>query len=194
MLLIAREEKSKPLPKKRARKSRFIKIGKDKVLKENNYTLEEGIQTYTGSDFEKLARSLPRIKAAKNAFMLFSAAKRPSLPRNLRADQAMAELGLMWATLPDDEKEPFMRKAKHDKIRHEKELLERKKLLQQMKQEQEDHALAMMLAQESLGNERAEPKLRKPKSTDRKPAAVNHELEKKLRVTRMKRTGLILVS
>ena len=48
-----------------------------------------------------------------------------------------------------------MRKAKHDKIRHEKELLERKKLLQQMKQEQEDHTLAMMLAQESLGNERA---------------------------------------
>ena len=118
--------------------------------------------------------------------MLFSAAKRPSLPRNLRADQAMAELGLMWATLPDDEKEPFMRKAKHDKIRHEKESLERKKLLQQMKQEQEDHALAMMLAQESLGNERPKrSKLRKPKSADRKPAAVNHELEKKLRVTRM---------
>ena len=39
--LVAQKEKSNPLPKKRARKSRFIKVGKDRVLKENNYTLEE---------------------------------------------------------------------------------------------------------------------------------------------------------
>ena len=34
-------------------------------------------------------------------------------------------------------------------------------------------------------NEQKRPKLRKPRSADRKPAAVNHDLEKKLRVTRM---------
>ena len=67
VILFAKKEESTALPKKRARKSRFIKVGKDKVLKENNYTLEDGIQTYTGSEYEKLVRSLPRIKGAKNA-------------------------------------------------------------------------------------------------------------------------------
>jgi len=144
---------------KRKRKSRFIEIDGHNVLRDNNYTLENGISTFSGHAAQERRRSLPKIAGARSAYFLFSNQIRPALIQSLR-ERGSSGIGLMssvareiadlWRAQNTQTTARYRAMARVDKARFAKESREREELLVAMAAEESAAAAAAARAVEAL--------------------------------------------
>ena len=128
---------------KRKRKSRFVKVGENMVLRANNYDLEEGIATFTGSALAKRKRALPKILSAQNAFMFFVRDYRAShggADHNSAGVDMMKACGSAWKRLDASHASKYHEAAAADKQRFQRESAEREKLLEEIELEEAEKA------------------------------------------------------
>eukprot|EP01049_Picozoa_sp_SAG25_P007854 SAG25_NODE_666_length_6056_cov_2.690280_2_plen_250_part_00 len=108
----------------RERKSRLLTIGGHQVLVENNYTMEEGIQTHSA----RLTAAPTKPKGKKSAFNLFSVdlkARRPQLFEGCAFAGQGAVCSREWAQLKRAEADAvahWQRLAKKDGERYSREM------------------------------------------------------------------------
>jgi SNF2 family DNA or RNA helicase len=127
----AKKVKQQSAPSKRSSreiKSRFVSVGGDMVLKENMYTLEEGIQTISGSGLNKIRHELPKVVGARTAFTFFTMKlkrEQPSDAPALSLPDAMRIFGEQWQATPAHERAAYEQMAAKDKARFEKESRQR---------------------------------------------------------------------
>ena len=109
-------------------KKRFVSVGRHTVLKENMYTLDEGIKTISGSGINKALASLPRVVGPRSAFIFFSmevkqanAVAGPAGPAGAGLVGAMKQAGTQWGLLPAEDRLTYTRMAEQDRARFETE-------------------------------------------------------------------------
>ena len=98
----------------RARKSRFINIDGHTVLRANNYGMDEGIATISGSDYASKQRAAVKaLSGPQTAYNIFCADYRSS---NLHS--TLAEAAVAWNLLSDVGRTPYIERAEEDKVRY----------------------------------------------------------------------------
>ena len=65
----------------RTKRSRTMSINGFTVLVANNYSLDEGVKTMSGSNLANALRALPPVQGARSAFIMFCAHNRERLVR-----------------------------------------------------------------------------------------------------------------
>eukprot|EP00948_MAST-09A_sp_MAST-9A-sp1_P004011 g4011.t1 len=100
----------------REKKSRFVTLQGHRVLKANNYSLESGISTFTGTDLQKKIRKVRKTPPAKSAYSFFLNHQRylywEVLKMKLSGGQHVENLLLKWCTDPQSKHsadEPVMK-------------------------------------------------------------------------------------
>ena len=185
---------------KRARKSRFIKVDGHTILRENNYGLEQGISTLSGSNLREKQRKLERVTGVRSAFIFFGQEYRKQ--HGSRKGQA-AEIGDAWKKLNSSEKARYNRMSADDRIRYEKEVAQNAAKSQAL---QEAEAIRRAAAEEAERDEeeaarsraiaqKAKRKMKKQKtatlSTERtKVATHNAHMKREIKTAKQRRCAL----
>ena len=80
---MAAEAQTARAPRRSARtkRSRTITVNGFTVLLANNYSLDEGMQTISGSNLANALRALPPVQGARSAFIMFCIHNRERLVR-----------------------------------------------------------------------------------------------------------------
>ena len=102
----------------RSRTSRLIQVGNHSVLRENDYDMEDGITTFSGSSQSKGLRAVVR---ARSAFELFRLDQMSSVRASVKSKSLAAtqrEIARRWKTA---DKKLYERRAKLDRKRYDRE-------------------------------------------------------------------------
>ena len=134
----------------RKRKQRFVNIDGHTVLKSNNYGLEDGISTFSGSASQRRRRSLPKIKSATTAYGAFT---------KEHGYGVTAAAGKAWRAVSEADRKKYHDIARLDKVRHSTETAARAELLHALDAEDVVFQLEAE-AQEKLALEEQEEKAR----------------------------------
>ena len=150
------------LSSKRRRKKRFTVVDGHTILKANNYGLEQGIATFSGSAASQRRRALPKIRSAQNAYNIFM----------VRNGLHLGNASERWRKVSATERAMFSQLAAEDKLRFQRETAEREALLDKLAQE--DARDAIKRADDELDAERNAAQAAAAKAAARKRAKANN--------------------
>ena len=131
-------------------------------MKANNYDLEQGISTFSGSVLNRRRRALPKIRAAQNMYNIFM----------VRNGLHLGNASERWKKVSATERATYTQLAAEDKLRFQRETAEREALLNKLAQK--DVRDAIEQAKDEAHAERDAEQAAVDKAAARKQARTNN--------------------